>query len=460
MNYTVASQVEHLVTERIGLKLRASQLSSLRTKTESRISALNLSCEDEYCQLLNDGGPVAEVEWQYITGLLTNKESYFFRDKGQMLLLRDYILPELIDRNKATQTLRVWSAGCSTGEEAYTLSMLIDELRPKLNLRNWKITIIGTDIDSKVLRHARRGIYGTWSFRMIDPATKQRYFRHKTEGWEVLEPVYSSVVFMDCNLVADKYPNSSVGLCDMDLILCRNVFIYFEPRAVEKVLCKFSQTLRDGGYLMTGHVETRGLAVAPFNSRCFPESELYQKGGPTLGKKSKPVQVRHPSPVALPRHARNAVKRTEPPPVALSDRPGRQQGSEREKTLVVLAQSLADFGQYDEAVQCCQKLILEFPFLASPYQILASIAQERGQREDAKAMLKKALYLSPEEPYTYMELGAIYSDEGDRGRARKMFASALELLRHLAPDSIVGFSGRPNAGECIKHLTEMSDEGA
>ncbi len=441
--------------ERTGLKLRPRQYDSLKTATASRISALHLRDEVEYCRLLRDGGLVSETEWQYLARLLTNKESYFFRDSGQMALLRDSILPELINRNKSTKSLRIWSAGCSTGEEAYTLAMLVDELLRRAKNLDWKITVIGSDIDHNALEHARQGIYSQWSFRMVDPEIKRRYFDHLNNGWQVLEPLRSLIDFKPCNLVADPFPSSATGIFEMDLILCRNVFIYFESRAVAEVLEKFAKTLNFGGYLMTGHVETRGLIHPPLTTRSFPESDVYRKDGHASQAGLKSPQ------------AHSAVRRTfsapsKPKPLSTEeiDTLGLRLDPEPEQVVLLVARDFANLGQHEEAIKFCRKLIEEFPFSAAPYELLASIAQELGCDDEAKAHLKKALYLSPKSPYLYMELGALYHKEGDDLRAEKMRHSALELLRTSPPEAVVGSSGGPDAQECIRILTELHSEGA
>jgi chemotaxis protein methyltransferase CheR len=457
MKEPFASQVEHLVMERTGLKLRLRQRETLQINLAARISALNLKDEDEYFRLLRDGGLVAELEWQHHARLLTNKESYFFRDKGQIALLRDHILPELIERNRSRKTLRMWSAGCSTGEEAYTLSMLAGGLLPRLKFEDWQISIIGTDIDGKALNHARKGLYGSWSFRMVDPATRLRFFRHHGEGWQVLEPYLSSVEFKNSNLVADDFPNRLTGLCDMDLILCRNVFIYFDDKAVATVLDKFAQTLRDGGYLMTGHVETRGVTESPLNTISFPESEIYQKKS-AQRENPKDVQTQRTAASAL-SLTLNAAQVPDSLTTTIHEPQDHQTAEVQDQRLLTQAREFADLGKYVEAVDCCLELTREYPFMAEPYELLASMAQEQGRNEEAKDLLKKALYLSPEEPYLYMELGTVYSGEGDTAKAHKMYQSARELLRHLPHESLVGFSGGASVRECIQHLTELMGGG-
>jgi len=450
MNAISTALLESLISKRAGLRLRPRQREALGTTLQSRLSALGLGDEGDYCELLEH----SEGEWQLLISRLTNKESYFFRDKGQMALLRNQILPEIIERNNSTRTLRLWSAGCSAGEEAYSLAMLVNDLLPLKGAgRAWKVSILGTDIDERALEFARRGTYGAWSFRTLDTKFRDLHFTHRSEGWQILETSKSLVTFDTCNLVSDEFPGSVKGIEDMDLILCRNVFIYFHPKAVSQVVEKFAQTLRPSGFLLTGHVETRGLSVEPLTVRKFPDSEIYQR--PTV-----PFVM---APKDTPRQTSIFVS---------SQRPARGQKkqdidvlkesaiSEREGLLLRSAHEFADKGQYVESIECCRVISEEFPFSAEAYSLRASIAQDQGCNEEAKLLLKKALYLSPESPHIHMELGALYSIEGDVKRAELMNVAALELLKQLPPHSAVGYADGPNAGECITHLLETATAGA
>lgn len=490
---------ERLIAARMGLHLRPRERGAWRSSLAARMDALHLREATEYYELLQAGTRGAESEWEQLAAQLTNNESYFFRDKGQMALLREQILPELIARNQARRTLRLWSAGCSTGEEAYSLAIIVDELLPHrsaLSGANWDIVILGTDIDGPALQQARRGLYNAWSFRTVEPALQPRYFHRREGGWQVAEASRSLVTFGRCNLVGDPFPNTAAGIHDMDLILCRNVFIYFKPEAVSAVLLKFTQTLREGGYLMTGHTETSRRPVPPLQARMFPESVIYQRvsgtsvgtpagprsmptgveGDTVISRSSEPpVEARRPRPST----EKRAVSLSAAPPVA-APKPALVEGHARQvapeaaskiraaqpvqevtgdRALLLQAQAHADVGRYEEALDCCALLLKEFPFAHEPYELLAAIAQEQRRNDEAKLLLKKALYLAPASPAAYLELGALYRSEGDPARARKMHVTALELLQQLPTEAAVGFSGGPNAGEWVVHLKQLVAEG-
>jgi chemotaxis protein methyltransferase CheR len=207
---------------------------------------------------------------------IINNETYFFRDHGQFDLLRLRLLPELIERRRATKTLRLWSAGCSSGEETYSLAMLLDMLLPERD--GWNILILGSDIDEKALAKARRAHYGQWSFRMAPTALKHRYFRRTGDEWTLDERIRSMVTFRTSNLIGEAFPGAE--LRDMDLILCRNVFIYFGAAAVAAVAEKLAAALSEGGYLMTAHTELIGHRVPNLQSRLFAEGVVYQRAAP------------------------------------------------------------------------------------------------------------------------------------------------------------------------------------
>ncbi len=486
---------ERLIALQMGLQLRPRDRETLRGTLAARMAALRLRDADDYHRLLQAGTPAAESEWDLLTARLTNNESYFFRDKGQMALLRERILPELILRNQARRSLRLWSAGCSTGEEPYSLAILVDELLPQLGESSgsrWEIVILGTDIDEQALQLASRGIYGSWSFRTMEPAHKKRCFHRREGGWQVTESSRSIVTFGRCNLVADSFPSTATGIYEMDLILCRNVFIYFGREAISAVLTKFAQTLRAGGYLMTGHTEIQGQPIESLQVRTFPESVVYRRvgkasigvatgaraaGSPigTVGGHGIPA-AHSQSPLPAPAASHASPASTPQATVvehALADaeacyaardyiaviqtlRPLQEPTEDR--VLVLCAHAHANLGHYEEASGCCRRLIERCAFASEPYELLASIAQEQRHYDEAKRLLKMALYLAPTSPFAYLELGALYLSEGDTVRARKMHVTALELLQTFAPETSVGAMGGPPAHEWVVHLEQMLAE--
>ncbi|WP_293360533.1 MULTISPECIES: CheR family methyltransferase [unclassified Microcoleus] len=270
-----------LIAAHTGLQIRPQDRSGFSRKILTRMKALKIAFPDKYYQILVASSPESQNEWRELALLLTTNESYFMRDKGQFSLLEKVILPELIARKiKLHETLgikprlRIWSAGCSTGEEPYSLLIILNQLIPDWD--KWKILILGTDINQAAIEKAQRGIYSPWSFRLVDPELQNRYFSQRKTDWEIDKNLREFVSFRSVNLVTDNFPNIYTDLHNMDLILCRNVFVYFEAQYISQVLKKFAKTLRPGGYLMTGHAEIHSHVMNDFQPKSFPESVVYQ----------------------------------------------------------------------------------------------------------------------------------------------------------------------------------------
>jgi chemotaxis protein methyltransferase CheR len=214
-----------------------------------------------------------EQELSDIMDLLTTNETYFFRESFQLKAFSEEIIPEICAAKSAQgdRTLRIWSAGCSTGEEPYTIAMLLIE-RPELT--GWKIEIVGTDISQRVLHHARKGVYGNSSFRVTEPKYKTRYFQEHDGGYRVIDRIRDLVTFSRLNLFDQ---NRYLFLGKMDIIFCRNVIIYFDQPAKKRVMEHFYGTLNPGGFLLLGHSESLMNITTAFRLRHFKNDMVYEK---------------------------------------------------------------------------------------------------------------------------------------------------------------------------------------
>jgi chemotaxis protein methyltransferase CheR len=350
-----------------------------------------------------------------ITTTRISGETYFFRDHGQFDLLRLQLLPELIELRSSVKTLRLWSAGCASGEEAYSLAMLVDILLP--NREGWNIVIQGSDINADALEKAQRGYYRQWSFRMVSPQLQQRYFQSKGNEWILDERIRQMVSFRRLDLINE--PFTAHELQAMDLILCRNVFIYFNAETVSAVANKLTANLNVGGYLMTAHTELIGQRLQNMQSRLFAEGVAYQREKETAAEISTSV-CRVPA-IELPQSVPNTA--TSDPPHMESD--------------LTAAWKHADRGEYTLAEQFCRKTLIKTPLAAEPYLLLAQLAQLSGDFEQAKQLLEKTLYLDADCLPAYLELAALCERAENLSRAQTLRRAALEILRKLPADTVI-----------------------
>jgi len=217
-----------------------------------------------------------DEELASLIDILTIHETYFFRENQQLQTFSQEILPELAQMEAQTKRLRIWSAGCSTGEEPYTLSMLILE-NPLFH--DWMIEIYASDISKNVLQNARRGIYQPASFRSMDPYFQKKYFTKEAAGFKISDQVKKNISFLHLNL-NDR--ERWVLLPTVDAIFCRNVIIYFDLEAKKRVIEGFHEKLKRGGYLLLGHSESLMNLSTHYVLRHFKNDLVYQK--PFLAK--------------------------------------------------------------------------------------------------------------------------------------------------------------------------------
>lgn len=239
-----------LIKNYCGIFFDDSSKYLLERRLSRRVMLLNLNdFRDYYRFLLYDSK--REEELSAIMDILTVNETYFFREPNLLKAFSEEILPELREKNQHSKKLRIWSGGCSTGEEPYTIAMLILE---DGRFFGWDIQITGSDISQRVLQVARKGVYGRNSFRQTDSYYIKKYFREEGEGfWRIKDSVKELVTFSYLNLL-DPFRTRLIET--MDVIFCRNVLIYFDMESRKKVIDMFYNKLCNGGYLLLGHAES------------------------------------------------------------------------------------------------------------------------------------------------------------------------------------------------------------
>ncbi|MCE5194732.1 MAG: protein-glutamate O-methyltransferase CheR [Nitrospiraceae bacterium] len=259
-----------LIKDYCGLYYDETSKSLLERRLSRRVSSNHLNdFRDYYRLLLYDRR--RDEEFAYIVDILTVNETYFFREISQLKTLTDEILPELKNINKNTKKIRIWSAGCSTGEEPYSIAMMLLE---QGQFYRWNIEIIGSDINQRVLQNARRGLYRNNSFRSTDEYFIKKYFTQEENMFKIKDNVKQFVDFHCLNLI-DSLKAKFIGI--VDVILCRNVLIYFDHESRKKVINNFHESLNENGYLILGHAESLMNISTAFTLKHFKNDMVYQK---------------------------------------------------------------------------------------------------------------------------------------------------------------------------------------
>ncbi len=261
------------IHERFGLYFEDGQKPTLRSRLLGRLAGLELSSFEDYYRYLRFG-PERSDELQRMISHLTNNETYFYRELPQLKVFSELLLKTLKDRKTKAgeKSLRILSAGCSTGEEPYTLAMVVHDSAQFF--WNWQVAIVGMDVDQKALEKARKAVYHHNSFRSMPPGSEQRHFAREASGTTVKDAIRRLVDFRWGNITD---PASYDGLAGLDAVFCRNVLIYFSDSMIRKVIGLLYQVLAPGGYLFLGHAESLSRITDLFSSIRFQGAMVYQK---------------------------------------------------------------------------------------------------------------------------------------------------------------------------------------
>ena len=267
----VFRMIRDFISDTCGLYFDDNMQYKLEDRLNRRLKIHHMNDFREYYRFLRYSEKRND-ELREIMDILTVNETYFFREQEQLAAFSKKILPELKKRNKDKKKINIWSAGCSTGEEPYTIAMLIIE---DGGFNGWEINILGTDISERVLKAAREGVYKKNSFRTTNPYFINAYFQKQlNEDQKISDKVKKLVTFSRLNLF-DILKIKLIG--EIDVIFCRNVLIYFNRDAKKNVIENFHETLVEGGYLLLGHAESLINISTAFRLQHLENDIVYQK---------------------------------------------------------------------------------------------------------------------------------------------------------------------------------------
>ena len=345
--------------------------------------------------------------------LVLNHETFFFRNRPQMRALREALLPEIDRRKPAGQAIRIWSAGCATGEEAYSLAILAHET---LGGRPRPVEILATDLSEPALARARAGVYSGRALANVAPEMLMRYFRPEGAAYAVRDEVRRLVRFERLNLL-EPFPEATRGV---DIIFCQNVMIYFQLETCRRLLERFYECLDDDGLLFLGFSETLWNVFDRFRPREVAGAYVYTKSAP-------PPPA--PRPAATPRPVvRPAASVPHRAPVTLESTTAAAAGG---AALLAEAERLLHAGRPDEALETLRRIPPQSPAALRAMALAARLHADRGDLELALAESRRVLEIDPLCDDAHVLIGAIYGRQGQWAAATQQF----ERARYLNPSS-------------------------
>jgi chemotaxis protein methyltransferase CheR len=468
-----------------GLVHDESRRDSLTFAVAERMEAVGASSSGGYLAMLS--GPGGAPERQQLIDVVTIQETHFFRNPPQIRALRQHVLPELIRRSTAlNRPLTIWSAGCSTGEEPYSLAMLVRELMPMATREH--VRIVGSDVSATALAFADAGRYGARAVQMADPIDLGRWFDIDHGSYSVKDDVRELVDLRLHNLITEAPPFDSG---EVDLLLCRNVTIYFNRTTTKALMSRFHTALGDGGYLFLGHSETLWQMSEAFTLVPLGDAFVYRRDDGPQGRATLPDRRTEAgdAPILLPERRGRTERRRDlpetpsaraltspsvpPPRVSRPSEPARQDvarsgshrpadrragsrsaaaasatGSSAQELVAAARRALAD-GRYSDAVGSAGHAAKADPMLVDPHLICGEALVNLGRDADAIRELRQAVYLQPDSASALLLLAGALDRQGEPAAAGRAYRSAAATVGDLPPEEVSAFFGGRSAAELV-----------
>lgn len=488
------SLFQQLLVEESGLYFDKERSDSLHLALWERLQKRKYDSYQEYYNLLKFHTE-GRLEIRELLDLITIGETYFFRNLPQFDALIKFVLPEIIQKKmySADKSIRIWSAGCSKGDEAYSIAIAIMEVLP--SYENWNISILGTDVNRDALISAKEAIYNKKDVGHLPTEYLTRYFEKRGTNYILKDSVRRLARFKYHNLAKD--PFTLEGMENLDIVFCRNVTIYFDFNTTKRVIESFYNNIVRDGYLFIGHAETLWQITNKFETIEFPQTFLYKKvlypvevvdlkpfiGVPEITlekltpieeeldeevftKKIEPEEIENKA-----EETAKAVKEVKKPSEEIKKRSETKvdnietmyqegaklfAGKEYDEAIVLFdkiitqdknyirayfakATILANQAKYKDAVNLLEKIIETDNLYIEAYYLLGVLSYKTGDFKEAEEQFKKVIYIDSNIILAYFNLGNIYLYQRRFAMASREFNNAIKLLEKHPKDEEIKF---------------------
>ncbi|MBI9068210.1 MAG: hypothetical protein JEZ09_13030 [Salinivirgaceae bacterium] len=494
-------EIREYLLANLGLNFNDNQEKELYRKLSDASLKFNFDNTDSFIDWLLMH-PLDNEQIEKLASFLTIGETYFFREKKALDYLEFEYLPRLIKtRNASNRHLKIWSAGCASGEEPYSIAILLKRIIP--DLKDWDITILATDINSVFLEKARKGIYTKWSFRGMPESFKTKYFKQdENNNYHINQSVKNMVDFSYLNIASDSYPSATNKTDKVDIILCRNVLIYFSADGIKNVTSKLYESLVNDGVLLVSPVEVSPIISQKFNNFVYKGFTIYNKG-PKNDIEEKQIQIPDklieksrdnnkplisdskklekndsvslPVNKLVPGKPKQIVapKKAQEKPVDYKKLLELYQAGKFDEVetliesaitginnnnityILLLARIKANKGKLDESEKLCMQAVNLDKINEDAHYLMASVFSEQGKLKEAKDSINRVLFLKPEFALGHFMLGNMALSNGAKPESKKHFNNAVLCLNKFKPDEIIAESDGLTAGNLLQIIKTM-----
>jgi chemotaxis protein methyltransferase CheR len=449
-----------LLERGLGIAPTPHTLDAFLEACHTRASALGL-LETDYFALLAHGGNAARAEWMAVAPSVVVGETFLFRDAQLWQLVEATLFPGI---KALARPIWLWSAGCSTGEEAYTLALIAHRVFGRDGYR-----VLGTDVNPKAVAAARVGAYGQWSLRGVSDERREALAVTGAQTVRVPEEVKSLVRFETQNLV-DESSYAQAGMASFELVMCRNVLIYMSHSARATIIARLAANVSPGGVLILGHGEAAGIDIAGLVAERHPAGVVYRRPlgytswEPTAAAVRPPPKQAHkrPAKVARPIQRKAPIASIDQTRSALEFRQIQKPKPNADKARALLADAMraAHAGKMDAAERHAVDAMRAEPLDPEPHVLVAALLMARGAMREAEAELRRALFLDPVYVPALWQAGNLYGITNRKRQAVFAFARALTQLAGLPADAVALPFDKLTVGELSTLLRAEVGESA
>ena len=433
------------ITRRTGLHYYTDKTDLLEEMVGARMRLHGCPTCHDYLAMLDDGAR-GDGEWRELESVLTIGETFFFRYAEQFAALERTILPALIRGAQAARglrrQLRIWSVGCSNGAEPYSIAIVITRLLEKVgqDVRDWQIEILGTDISTRALEQARKAEFSAWTLRDIEPAWRAAWFSPVTPRlWQLHECYRRMVTFRYSNVLDMLRPDGGPA-GPFDLVLCRNVLIYFAPEQATALVHALAGRLAPQGWLLLGHSEP-GTDFAPWLETVrLPGTRAFRASAPQVEPARQPGTRRRPA-------------RASAPALATPDGPVTVDSA----AIAAAIRRTADDGHVARAMQMCRDHLGCNPVDARIHFLFAVLAWGEGCLAQAEDSFRRVIYLCRDHVMARCYLARLLEDAGVGAEALRIRQQMVALARRCAPDMALPDGDGLTAGGLLRLVRHMDD---
>lgn len=480
-NYTNISndillEINNIISNKIGLYFRENDLEQLNKALISVLEKLNFKNAISCLNWLKNNN-ITKKEIEIFCSYLTVGETYFFRDQEYFSLLENIVIPEKINKNK---NIKIWSIGCATGEEPYSIAIILSKLIKKLQ---FNFQIIASDINNKFINKAINGEYTEWSFRNTKDRIKKNYFVKENKKYKIIEEIRSMVNFFYLNLVEDTYPSILNNTNAVDIIFCKNVLMYFKENIRKKILEKIYKSLNENGLLIVSPVETPYVDEKMFIIEKHGKSIIYKKKNKFVNKSKSKKNIYDINEKRKSNSKDNITDnkiinieniindKTKNKIVLLNAvnlfKSGKyydaceilnvfiKNNNNDIEAINLLAKLLANLGKLEDSLKWCKKSLSINNIDQESYYLCGTINKELGNIDQAIDCFYKILYLNKDSILANFSLGLIYKEQNNNIKSIKYFNNTLKILNKYKSEEVIDFTDGITAGKFIEIIKKF-----